>query len=137
MSSKLPKISFLDRVLSKRESPGKSDKKERHRYRNKVSSSPSSSLDTEEMPAYDDVSDLTPNQESLTNEEESPEYNCPPPPRPIYEVKSCVPAESQSPEQTQEFYDDVSAYQERCNKNQVNQARLPVVIRLVPRLIAA
>lgn len=68
------------------------------------------------MPTYDDVSDLTTNQEPLVNEgEELSEYNCPPPPRPIYEVKS--PARSQNLDQTEEFYDDVSAYQERRNEN--------------------
>jgi len=113
MSSKLQKKSFLDRVLSRREYPGKSNKRERHRYKDKVSSNPSSSLDAEEMPTYDDV---TPNEEPLADEgEESPEYNCPPPPRPIYEVK--WPAGSQSPDHTQEFYDDVSTYQKERRKN--------------------
>jgi len=113
MSSKLRKKSFLNRVLSRREYPSKSNKRERHRYKDKVSSNPSSSLDTEEMPTYDDV---TPNEESLADEEEElPEYNCPPPPRPIYEIK--LPVESQSPDQTQEFYDDVSTYQKERRKN--------------------
>lgn len=116
MLSKLQKKSFLDKVLSRKESPGKSDKRERHCHKDKVSSS----FDTKEMLTYDDVSELTPNQGLLVNErekeEELPEYNCPPPPRPIYQVK--LPAQSQSPDEMQEFYDDVSAYQERCNKNQ-------------------
>lgn len=114
MSSKLEKKSFLDRVLSRRESPGKSNK--RHRYKGKVSSSPSLSLDKEETSTYDDVSDLTSNQESLADEgEELPEYNCPPPPRPIYEIKS--PVENQTPDETQQVYDDINAYQKRRNKN--------------------
>ncbi|KYQ57134.1 Src kinase-associated phosphoprotein 2-B, partial [Trachymyrmex zeteki] len=123
-SSKLQqKKSFLDRVLSRRESPKskESDKRERYRYKereDKVSSNPASSLDMEKMPTYDDVSDLTSKQDyqagSLTDEdEELSEYNHPPPPRPIYQVK--LLAEGQS--ETQEFYDDVSAYQERHNKN--------------------
>ncbi|XP_071638935.1 uncharacterized protein [Temnothorax longispinosus] len=109
MSSKLQKKSFLDRVLSRRESPGKSDK--RHRYKDKVSSNPSSLLDTEEIPTYDDASDLTPTRDVSANGgigEDVPEYTCPPPPRPIYQVKS--PAGSTSPEQTEDVYDDVSAY---------------------------
>lgn len=124
MSSKLKKKSFLDRVLSRErgESPGKLDKRERHRYRDKVSSNPSSnpSLDTEEKPAYDDVSDLTLNQEPIADEgEQLPEYMCPPPPRPIYEVK--LSTESQNSNETQEFYDDVGAYQEQRNKSQVKR----------------
>lgn len=114
MSRKLEKRSFLDRVLSRRESSGKSDK----RCKGKVSSreNPSSSSATEEMPSYDDVSDLTSNQELLVDErEELSEYNCPPPPRPIYEVKS--PARSQNLDETEEFYDDVSVYQEGRDEN--------------------
>lgn len=109
--------------MSRRESPKskESDKRERYRYKereDKVSSNPASSLDMEKMPTYDDVSDLTSKQDyqagSLTDEdEELSEYNHPPPPRPIYQVK--LLAEGQS--ETQEFYDDVSAYQERHNKN--------------------
>lgn len=119
MSSKLEKKSFLDRVLSRGESPGKFSNK-RQRYKSKVSSNPSS---LEEIPTYDDVSDLTPNPESLADGEELPEYNCPPPPRPIYEVKS--PAGSQNSDEIQEFYDDVSAYQGRRNKNHHQVKRSP------------
>lgn len=104
ISSKLKKKSFLDRVLNRREAAGKSD--ERRCYKGKASANQ----------IYDDVSDFTPNEELLAiRGEELSEYNCPPPPRPIYEVKSS--AESPSPDQTEEFYDDVSAYQERRNKN--------------------
>ncbi|XP_011873582.1 PREDICTED: FK506-binding protein 5-like [Vollenhovia emeryi] len=78
-TSKLEKKSFLDRVLSRRDSPEKSGKRQRHK--GKVDN--------------DDASDL-----------ELPEYNCLPPPRPIYQVKLS--------EQTQEFYDDV---QERRDKD--------------------
>lgn len=111
ISSKLKKKSFLDRVLNRREAPGKSDK--RHRYKGKDNDS------SNQIPIYDDVSDLTPNEEFLAiRGEELSEYNCPPPPRPIYEVKSSS-AESPSPakEQTEEFYDDVSAYQEGRDKD--------------------
>lgn len=119
MSSKLEKKSFLDRVLSRRESPRgeRSKTNKRHRYKGKASSNPSSSL--EEIPTYDDVSDLTSNQESLADREELPEYNCPPPPRPIYEVKSSAGSSNQ----IQEFYDDVSAYQGRRNKNRHHQVK--------------
>ncbi|KYN04378.1 hypothetical protein ALC62_05144, partial [Cyphomyrmex costatus] len=124
-SSKLqPKKSFLDRVLSRKECPSKeTDKRERYRYKNKVSSNPASPLDTGKMPTYDDVSDLITKQDhqagSLTDEsEELPEYNHPPPPRPIYQVK--LPAESQSTDETQELYDDVSGYQEQ-HKNSEQQ----------------
>ncbi|KAL0116810.1 hypothetical protein PUN28_010021 [Cardiocondyla obscurior] len=115
-SNKLQKKSFLDRVLSRGESPVKPDKKERHCNKNKVSSS---SLDVEEMPTYDDVSDLTANQESLAvGGEELPEYNCPPPPRPIYEKR--LPAESESNlNETQEFYDNIlNAYPEHDKTDQ-------------------
>lgn len=110
ISSKSPqKKSFLNRVLSRKES-NKSDK----RYKGKASSSPPSSSTKEEMSTYDDAFDL-PNRESLANEgEELPEYNCPPPPKPIY-VKSTIP---NNPEQDEKFYDDVSTCRE-LYKNQV------------------
>ncbi|XP_018337479.1 PREDICTED: uncharacterized protein LOC108745677 isoform X2 [Trachymyrmex septentrionalis] len=112
------KKSFLNRVLSRRESPSKeTDKRERYRCKDKISSNSASSLDTEKTPTYDDVSDLTSKQdyqaEFLTDEsEELPEYNHPPPPRPIYQVKLPVKGQNE-----QEFYDDVSAHQEGHNKN--------------------
>lgn len=93
--------------MKRREPLGKSDK--RHRCKNEVSSN--------EIPIYDDISDLTPNEEFLViGGEESSEYNCPPPPRSIYEIKSSV-KESPSPDKTEEFYDDVNAYQERHDKD--------------------
>ncbi|KYN28139.1 Src kinase-associated phosphoprotein 2-B, partial [Trachymyrmex cornetzi] len=113
------KKSFLNRVLSRRESPSKeTDKRERYRCKDKISSNSALSLDTEKMSTYDDASDLTSKQDYQTGfltskGEELPEYNHPPPPRPIYQVK--LPVEGQS--ETQEFYDDVSAYRERHNKN--------------------
>ncbi|XP_012214738.1 muscle M-line assembly protein unc-89 [Linepithema humile] len=103
----LQKKSFLDRVLSRKESSGKLDKK----YKSKVSSLPSPST-TEKTPTCIDASNLTPNQESLAEErEELPEYNCPPPPRPIY-TKSL-----NNPNRVEEFYDDVSACREQYNKS--------------------
>lgn len=104
ISSKSPqKKSFLNRVLSRKESPGKSDKK----YKGKASSSPPPSLTKEEMSTYDDASDLTPNRESSADEgEELSEYNCPPPPRPVYTKSTTL----NGPDQTKEFYDDVSVY---------------------------
>ncbi|XP_036150975.1 uncharacterized protein LOC105835166 isoform X2 [Monomorium pharaonis] len=116
MPSKLEKKSFLDRVLSRRESPNKLNKK--HHCKSKVSSNSSLSLDKEKLHTYDDVSDLTSNQflaKFLTDEkEELPEYNCPPPPRPIYEIKSLT--ENQNSE-TRQVYDDVNICQERRIKN--------------------
>lgn len=110
ISSKSPqKKSFLNRVLSRRES--NKDK----RYKAKASSSPPPSSTKEEISTYDDASDLIPNRESLANEEEElPEYHCPPPPKPVY-IKSTTPND---PEQGEEFYDDVSSCREQY-KNQV------------------
>lgn len=107
ISSKSPeKKSFLDRVLSRKESPGKSNK----RYKGKASSSPPPALTKEEMSTYDDASDLTPNRESLADEgEELSEYNCPPPPRPVY-TKSTI---LNGPDRIEEFYDDVNAYKNK------------------------
>ncbi|XP_018052493.1 PREDICTED: uncharacterized protein LOC108689981 [Atta colombica] len=118
------KKSFLDRVLSRRESSSKeTDKRERYRCKDKISSNSASSLDTEKVPTYDDVSDLTSKQDYqalLTDEgEELPEYNHPPAPRPIYQVK--LPVKDQN--ETQEFYDDVSVYQEGHNKNPQQSTR--------------
>ncbi|XP_029669504.1 uncharacterized protein LOC115239235 isoform X1 [Formica exsecta] len=112
ISSKSPqKKSFLNRVLSRKESPGKSDKK----YKGKASSSPPPSLTKEEMSTYDDASDLTPNRESSADEgEELSEYNCPPPPRPVYTKSTTL----NGLDQTKEFYDDVSVY-----KNQQTSLR--------------
>ncbi|XP_011051567.1 PREDICTED: uncharacterized protein LOC105144384 isoform X2 [Acromyrmex echinatior] len=106
------KKSFLNRVLSRRESPSKeTDKKERYRCKDKISSNSALSLDTEKIPTYDDVSDLKQDYQVgfLTDEgEELSEYNHLPAPRPIYQVK--LPVKDQN--ETQEFYDDVSAHQE-------------------------
>lgn len=105
----LQKKSFLDRVLSKRDLSGKSDKK----CKGKAMSPPSPST-AEKMPVCNDASDLTPNEESLAEEEEEfPEYNCPPPPRPIYTITKS----SNNPNQVEEFYDDVSGCRGQCNKN--------------------
>ncbi|XP_011146446.2 uncharacterized protein LOC105187375 isoform X1 [Harpegnathos saltator] len=114
----LQKKSFLERVWSRRESPGKTDK----RLQSKVSASPtpSSSATETPLPTYDDVSEWTlipSGQESSANDggEELPEYNCPPPPRPVYTKSPIVKqVESYSGE---EFYDDVNACREQYNKN--------------------
>ncbi|XP_072767791.1 uncharacterized protein [Anoplolepis gracilipes] len=114
ISSKSPqKKSFLNRVLSRKESPGKSDK----RYKGKTSSSPPPSSTKEEAPnTYDDIPGLTLNRESLTNEEEElPDYNCPPPPRPIY-IKPTIPNKVE----IEEFYDDVSACREQYKNQQTS-----------------
>lgn len=108
--SKSPqKKSFLDRVLSRKESPGKSEK----RYKGKI---PSSST-KEETSIYDDASDVTMNHESVAVEgpEELPEYNCPPPPRPIYTKSTTLNGQV---DQVEEFYDDVTACREQY-KNQM------------------
>ncbi|KAL6423148.1 hypothetical protein ACFW04_010080 [Cataglyphis niger] len=107
ISSKSPqKKSFLDRVLSRKESPGKSDK----RYKGKASSSPPPVLPKEEISTYDDASDLTPNRESLADEgEELSEYNCPPPPRPVYTTSTIL----NGPNRIEEFYDDVNTYKNK------------------------
>lgn len=111
ISSKSPKKSFLDRVLSRRESPSKSDK----RCKGKASSSPPSSTKEEQISTYDDASNLTSNHESLADEvEELPEYNCPPPPRPVNAKSTTL----NGSDQVEEFYDDVSACREQY-KNQV------------------
>ncbi|XP_032670135.1 uncharacterized protein LOC116843656 [Odontomachus brunneus] len=111
----LQKKSFLKKVWSRKESPGKTEK----RLRGKVSSSPiPSSLATEVMSTYDDVSDLMSHPESLADngENELPEYNCPPPPRPVY-TKSPSIVNQVDPNPTGEFYDDISACREQHSKN--------------------
>lgn len=117
MSSKLEKEkkSLLGRVLGRESDKYISDK--RHRYKGKVSLN--SSVDKKQTTStYDDASDLTSNRESLANEEkELPEYNCPPPPRPIYEIKSLAAENQRHSDETGDFYDDVSAYRERHDKN--------------------
>lgn len=110
-SKSAQKKSFLNRVLSRRES--NKDK----RYKGKASSSPPPSSTKEEMPTYDDASDLTPNCKSLMNEEqELSEYHCPPPPKPVY-IKSTTPND---PEQGEEFYDDVSSCREQYKNQQAS-----------------
>lgn len=105
-----PKKSFLERVWNRKESSSKSDK----RLRSKVSKSPLPSSTVEEMPTYDDISDLTLKQKSLTDDsEELPEYKSPPPPRPIYAKPPIV----SNPGEAEEIYDDVSACREQYNKN--------------------
>ncbi|CAL1679655.1 unnamed protein product [Lasius platythorax] len=114
ISSKSPqKKSFLGRVLSRKESPGKSGK----RYKGKASSSPPPSSTKEETSIYDDASDMTANyRESLADEgEELPEYNCPPPPRPVYTNSTTLNGQV---DQIEALYDDVSACREQY-KNQM------------------
>ncbi|XP_014482177.1 PREDICTED: uncharacterized protein LOC106748302 [Dinoponera quadriceps] len=112
----LQKRSFLERVWNKKESSGKTDK----RLWGKASSSPiQSSSATKVIPTYDDVSDLMPNQESLTNNEEQElsEYNYPPPPRPVC-TKSSFIINQIDPNPVEELYDDVSACRTRHNNHQ-------------------
>lgn len=121
----LQKKSFLERVWSRKESPGKTDK----RLRGKVSSSPTpTSSATEVMSTYDDVSDLMSHPESLADngENELPEYNCPPPPRPVY-TKSPTIANQADLNLVEEYYDDVSACREQRNKN--NQVTFPCMYK--------
>lgn len=110
-SSKLQKKSFLNRVLSRRESPGKSEK----RCKSKASPESVAPPVSEKMPTYDDVSEPKEEIKELSApnvKEELPEYNCPPPPRPI------TPNRANNPGRTEELYDDVSARREECgNKN--------------------
>lgn len=109
ISSKSPqKKSLLNRVLSRKESSGK-------KYKSKASSNPPSPSTKEEISTYDNASDLTPNRESPNEGNELPEYNCPPPPRPVYYMKSTTP---NGLEQGEELYDDVSTCREQY-KNQV------------------
>ncbi|XP_029178704.1 uncharacterized protein LOC114946406 [Nylanderia fulva] len=114
--SKSPqKKSFLERVLSRKESPGKSDK----RYKGKTSSSPPPSSTKEEiLSIYDDASDVIVNRESLADEEkELSEYNCPPPPRPVY-TKSTIP--NGQVDQAEDLYDDVNACREQHKHQQTS-----------------
>ncbi|XP_011335840.2 uncharacterized protein LOC105278440 [Ooceraea biroi] len=114
-SSKSPqKKSFLGRVLSRKEFYSKSPEK-KYKGKNASSNPPPSSVAAEEMPTYDDVSDLTANQESLVNDEELSEYNCPPPPRPVYTTKS--PIVNNLDDQVEEIYDDVNTCREQYNKS--------------------
>lgn len=114
--SKSPqKKSFLGRVLSRKESPGKSDK----RYKGKTSSSPPPSSTKEGTSIYDDASDVTMNHESLAVEgpEELPEYKCPPPPRPVYTKSTTL---NDQVDQVEEFYDDVNACREQYRNQQTS-----------------
>jgi len=97
--------------LSRRESSGKSLGK---KYKHKISSSPSSSA-VEELPTYDDISDLMTNQELLTNDEEEPKYMCPPPPRPISATK-LPPIPNNPDNRIEELYDDVNTCREQYIK---------------------
>lgn len=122
----LQKKSFLERVWSKMESSGKTDK----RLRGKVSLSPTpTSSATEAMPTYDDVSELMQNHELLTNnsEEGLSNYNYPPPPRPVF-TKSPLIVNHVDPNAVEELYDDVNACREQYNNNQVNQESSTVYI---------
>lgn len=108
------KKSFFGRVLNRKESFAKSSEK---KCKGKISSPPNlpaSPVAIEEMPTYDDVSDLIANRESLTNDEELPEYNCPPPPRPVYETKPSVANNLDN--EVEEIYDDVNTCREQYNK---------------------
>lgn len=108
----LQKKSFLERVWSRRELPAKTDK----RVRGKKSSSPiPSSSATEAMPTYDDVSDLMSHPVD-SQENDLPEYNCPPPPRPIYTKPPSIMNQIDL-NSTEEFYDDVNTYREQYNEN--------------------
>ncbi|XP_043248366.1 uncharacterized protein LOC122395101 [Colletes gigas] len=93
------KKSFLDRVRSRKESPRKSEKKQKRR----TPTPPPTNV--QELPTYDDVSNLINGQEAKQNvEEEESEYKCPPPPRPVY-AQPPVIADAVD---EQELYDDVA-----------------------------
>ncbi|XP_076169963.1 uncharacterized protein LOC143148012 [Ptiloglossa arizonensis] len=94
------KKSCLSRVRSKRESPRKSEKK----LKRKIPTPPPTNI--EETSTYDDVSDLmNAGQEAKRSlEEEESEYNCPPPPRPVYTKPPVIADEIDK----QTFYDDIA-----------------------------
>ncbi|XP_020292534.1 uncharacterized protein LOC109859075 [Pseudomyrmex gracilis] len=113
--SKLQKKSFLDRVLSRRESSGGKSEK---RCKSKTSLESVAPLVSEKMPTYDHVSEPKKEIKELSApnvEEELPEYNCPPPPRPI------TPNRANNSGRTEEYYDDVSARREECGNKSLLQ----------------
>lgn len=135
------KKSFLGRVLSRKESSAKSLEK---KYKGKATSAsnPSSSsavAEAEEMPTYDDVSDLTANQEeSLANGEELPEYNCPPPPRPVVYTSRLSPIANNPDDRIEEIYDDVNICREQYKKTQQVMPRdmIANVTLIIKQLVA-
>nr|XP_033331076.1 uncharacterized protein LOC117223062 [Megalopta genalis] len=114
------KKSFLDRMRSLKESPRKTEKK----TKGKVVAP--STVDTERLSTYDDVSDLIDSQQikrTILSEEEKrketeeneSEYNFPPPPKPIY---THPPPVADAIAIYQEgLYDDVSC----CRRNYEEQ----------------
>lgn len=110
----LQKKSFLERVWNRKESHAKTDK----RSRSKISQSPTPSSASETISNYNDISDQIPNQETPTNngEKELLEYNCLPPPRPIY-TKSSSSINQVDSNPDEDFYDDVNTCRNQYNKN--------------------
>lgn len=107
-SAKSPqKRSFLDRVINRKESMKKDDKKPKSATPSAPSSPTILSNVEPELPCYDDVSNLTAVRESMmsTGVDEE-DYLSPPPPRPIYSrpptiIKCAVPSD--------EIYDDIGS----------------------------
>ncbi|KAG7211158.1 hypothetical protein KM043_010482 [Ampulex compressa] len=101
-SAKSPqKKSLLDRVRSRRESPRKRENKAKHK------TEPPPTAVCEEIPTYDDISGLTGRSDAPLFDVDL-EYCSPPAPRPIY-IK---PPDPRNVPETEEFYDDVSAYRD-------------------------
>ncbi|XP_076248968.1 uncharacterized protein LOC143188524 [Calliopsis andreniformis] len=103
------KKSFLNRVMSRKESPKKTEKK----MKRKTLTPPPSTV--QEPTTYDDVSGLANTQETKQIiEDEETEYTFPPPPRPIYaKPPPIVEAVNQ-----EELYDDVSSCREKYKEEE-------------------
>nr|KAF7416796.1 hypothetical protein H0235_011327 [Vespula pensylvanica] len=101
------KKSFLDRMRNKKESPQKKEKI--IAAQQETLTPPPQIIQKKEMTTYDDVSDLIIKETSTSNE--TPEYTCPPAPRPVYVKPPTVilPVE-------EEFYDDVNGCHEKKNQ---------------------
>ncbi|XP_053971990.1 uncharacterized protein LOC128872882 isoform X1 [Hylaeus volcanicus] len=103
------KKSFLDKVRKKKESPRKNDKKQKRQI-----TTPPPSANIQQLPTYDDISDLMNNQKAKRNFEDESEYTSPPPPRPVCAKPPPLTVDAAD---NQEFYDDVVT----CRGNYTNE----------------
>ncbi|XP_034952513.1 uncharacterized protein [Chelonus insularis] len=98
------KKSFLGRMRNKKDST----KKEKNKKNSAKEIIPIQSEISQELPTYDDVSELSSAKNNNLIMGTMPEYTCPPPPRPLY-VKPPTIDNFKSKENIEELYDDIEA----------------------------